>query len=350
MDILGTVLINFLMGFVNLVLLPYHIYNFFQIETLKEQMATLVLAGKSQNFFFMMVALVVLLVAAGIWKRRFLRRTVYSLEMFNGTLGRTAAWFTIIMMLQQVLIIAMGQIFRGNELVFAPFGMVLFDQELQWLSGQLKFYNAILIALASGYTFIEGGHVRVDLIYAAVKRRTQLWIDLIGTLVILIPGTVMLWWFAWPLATAAVFAQRPINIWSQTARWRGVKFEESGTAEFSWVWSFKILIVIFAGLMFIVAISFLLRNILALLEPEEDIPSHYSFDGAGEGGDPTATMSEEAARSVHLGRPAGYFRKVLADASGPDGETGDDSGGGASGAPPQEADAADGDQASAEKA
>ena len=63
---------------------------------------------------------------------------------------------------------------------------------------------------------------------------------------------------------------------------RGMRFESSGTAEFTWVWVFKALIVVFAGLMFIVAVSFLLRNILALLERDEEVPSHYSFDdGAG---------------------------------------------------------------------
>jgi hypothetical protein len=72
-----------------------------------------------------------------------------------------------------------------------------------------------------------------------------------------------------------------MNIWSSSAKWRDFKWESSGTAEFSWVWAFKFMILIFAALMFIVAISFLLRNILALLEKDEDIPSHFSFAQEG---------------------------------------------------------------------
>ena len=167
---------------------------------------------------------------------------------------------------------------HGNEISFAPLGISLVNEELQWLSGQLKFYNAILIALASAYTFIEGGHVRVDLFYSSVRQRTKYWMDLFGTLFMFIPSTVLLWWFAWPIAMNSMFKQRPMNIFSTKASWRGMKLESSGTAEFTWVWSFKLLVVVFAGLMFICAVSFLLRNILALREKNEQIPSHYSFD------------------------------------------------------------------------
>ena len=251
---------------------------------------SILLTGMSVEFFFVVVAILLILVGLGIYRRSFLRSTVYRLEQFNGRVGRFAAWFALLMMLQQVLIIAMGQIFRGNELFFAPLGMTLVGNELQWLSGQLKFYNAILIAVASAYTFIEGGHVRVDLVYSAVSKRSKRLIDLFGTVFFLFPTSILLWWFAWPIAMNSLFAQRPMNIWSDKASWRGMRFESSGTAEFTWVWSFKFLILVFAALMFIVAVSFLLRNILALLEPEEDIQPHYSFDGPA---------SEEASASGH---------------------------------------------------
>jgi len=278
MEAFVNLLLSFFMGFVNLVLLPWHIFKWLNLETLKEKMSALTLVGQSQSFFFVVVAIVVVLIALGIYKRSILRKTIYSLELFNGKIGQLAAWFAIIMMLQQVMIIAIGQIFRGNEITFAPLGMVLFSEELQWLSGQLKFYNAILIAMASAYTFIEGGHVRVDLVYSSLKRRTQHWVDFYGTLFLFIPSSVMLWWFSWPIAMNSMFKQKPMNIWSSSSKWRDVKWESSGTAEFSWVWAFKAMIIVFAGLMFIVAISFLLRNILALLERDEEIDSHFSFE------------------------------------------------------------------------
>lgn len=287
MDTLGQFIVAFLKGFADLFLLPWHIYTWLQLPTLKERLNVFIVAGMSAEFFFMILAAVLILLAAGLYSRRFLRGTVHALERFNGTIGKIAAWFALIMVLQQVLIIAMGQIFRGNELIFSPLGMVMSSNELQWLSGQLKFYNAILIALASAYTFIEGGHVRVDLIYGTAKYRTRKLVDLIGTLIFLFPSSILLWWFSWPIAANSLFAQRPLNIWSDTARWRGMRFESSGTAEFTWVWAFKALIVVFAGLLFIVAVSFLLRNVLALLERDREVEAHYSLDGSKpDDGDP----------------------------------------------------------------
>ncbi len=301
MEALGSLLFKFAMGFVNLLILPWHIFNWLSLDTLKAKMNALTFIGISQQFLFVVVALVIVLIAGGLYNHRFLRRTVYGLEQFNGRIGRFATWFALLMMLQQVMIIAMGQIFRGNELHFSPLGIDLVKEELQWLSGQLKFYNAILIAVASGYTFIEGGHVRVDLVYSAVKRRTQKWIDFYGTLFLFLPSTMLLWWFAWPIAMNSMFKQRPMNIYSTKTSWRGVKWESSGTAEFSWVWSFKFLVLVFAGLMFICAVGFLLRNILALRERDQDIPTHYNFarDSAGGLGDePSNDTSGKTIKSV----------------------------------------------------
>lgn len=277
MEALGNLLENFLMGFVNLFMLPWHIYEWLTLETLKLQMNQLTLMGMSPQLFFVVLALILIIIAVGIYKRRILSGVVYGLETFNGKIGQLAAWFALVMMLQQVMIIAMGQIFRGNELIFAPFGITLISEELQWLSGQLKFYNTILIVFASAYTFIEGGHVRVDLVYASCKTRTKQWIDLLGTVFFFLPSTVMLWWFSWPIAMNAMFAQKPMNALTTKTYWRDFRFETSGTAEFSWVWMFKFLVLVFAGLMFICAVGFLLRNILALLERNKNIPTHYSF-------------------------------------------------------------------------
>ncbi|VAV95159.1 hypothetical protein MNBD_ALPHA08-532 [hydrothermal vent metagenome] len=284
MEAIGNLLLNFVMGFVNLLILPWHIFKWLSLETLKAKMNVILLVGMSREFFFVLLAAVLLLIVAGVYRRSVLRKTVYGLEIFNGKIGQAAAWFALFMMLQQVLIIAMGQIFRGNILVFSPLGIDLVNEELQWLSGQLKFYNAILIALASAYTFIEGGHVRVDLLYSSVSKRTKNWIDLFGTVFFFIPSTIMLWWFSWPQAVNSMLRARPMNMFSDKASFRSFKWESSGTAEFSWVWAFKFLVVIFAGLMFICAIAFLLRNILALLEKDEDIATHYSFTDGSYGG------------------------------------------------------------------
>lgn len=291
---LSTVVQGIVAGFVDLALLPWHIWQWLQLETLKERMNTLTLAGQSLEFLYMVIALVSLIIVLSLISRRFLKGTVHNLEAFNRNIGKVASWFVLLMMLQQVMIIVVGQVFRGNELMFSPFGMLLSNGELQWLSGQLKFYNAILITFASAYTFIEGGHVRVDLIYGNISYRWQRLIDFLGALFFMLPVTILMWWFAWPMATNSIFKQRPINIYSEKSSWRGMKFESSGTAEFSWVWAFKALIVVFALLLFLQALAFLLRNMWALLEKDEEIEAHPIHTSTSATSSNTTTTSASA--------------------------------------------------------
>ncbi len=268
---------SYLSGFIDLLKLPYSIYQWLQLDTFKEKMNVLLLAGNSAEFLNLVLALMTLLLVAGLAWPNFLRKTVNRLEAFNGKIGHFACWFVLVMMLQQVMIIVVGQIFRGNEVIIAPLGMTLVNEELQWLSGQLKLYNAILIAMASAYTFIEGGHVRVDILYSQLSYRGRKISDLLGTLIFMLPASMLLWWFSWPLAANSMFSQRPMNIFSTRASWRAFKWESSGTAEFTWVWAFKLLIVVFAGLLIIQAFAFLLRNALAL-RIQEEIESHPKLD------------------------------------------------------------------------
>lgn len=283
-------------GAVDLVTLPYTIYQWWQLETLKEKMTALSLAGQSLEFLFMMLALVLIIFVISLISRRFLRATVLGLESFNRTVGHAASWFVLLLMFQQVLIIIMGQVFRGNELLFAPFGMQLSENELQWLSGQLKFYNAILIAIASAYTFIEGGHVRVDLVYGNLGYKAQRFMDFLGSIIFMLPTTILIWWFAWPIALNSAFSQRPLNIFSDKASWRGFKWESSGTAEFTWVWAFKAIILVFAALLFIQAVAFMLRNLWGLLE--RDVESHPRFSANPEPEPETYTEAHTENRVV----------------------------------------------------
>ena len=276
------ILTGLALGLVNVVLLPWHVWQWTQLETAKERMNAFVLAGQSAELLYMVLALLIAAFVAALLSRRFLVGAVRTLEGLNTGVGRFAAWFVLLLMLQQVAIIVMGQVFRGNSLLFSPLGLNLANEELQWLSGQLKFYNALLIALCSAWTFIEGGHVRVDLIYGSLGRRAQRWVDLLGSLLFMLPATILLWWFSWSLVMNALFSQRPLNIFSDRASWRGVRLETSGTAEFTWVWAFKVLILVFALLLFLQAVAFALRNLWGLLDPAADVESHPKGDLTGE--------------------------------------------------------------------
>ena len=65
--------------------------------------------------------------------------------------------------------------------------------EIQW------YLFGVMVMFGASYTLAKNGHVRVDIIYGNVSHRAQLWIDLLGTIVFLLPATVIIGWVAWPL-------------------------------------------------------------------------------------------------------------------------------------------------------
>ena len=76
--------------------------------------------------------------------------------------------------------------------------------ERYWLeSGSIRmqesvtFMHAILFMLASAYTLAAGEHVRVDVFYGRMNARQRAWVDLLGTLLLLMPFCVFLIVVGW---------------------------------------------------------------------------------------------------------------------------------------------------------
>ena len=103
----------------------------------------------------------------------------------NG-LGRVAAWAGLLMVLQQTMIVFLQRIFRVSDISVGPFGTA-FTRDLSWYSEELKLYNAMIVCLCVAWTFIQGGHVRVDLVYSAVSHRTKRAIDMAGCVLFMVP-------------------------------------------------------------------------------------------------------------------------------------------------------------------
>lgn len=69
--------------------------------------------------------------------------------------------------------------------------------EIQWY-----FFSAIFLFLA-GYTLMRNEHVRIDVIASRLSKKTQTWIDIIGTLFFLFPMAFLIMWLAWPVFVEA---------------------------------------------------------------------------------------------------------------------------------------------------
>ncbi len=64
--------------------------------------------------------------------------------------------------------------------------------EMQWYM-----FSAVFL-LGSGYTLMRQEHIRIDIIYGKFSRRTQVWIDIFGTVVFLMPMCLMFIYLSWP--------------------------------------------------------------------------------------------------------------------------------------------------------
>ena len=78
-----------------------------------------------------------------------------------------------------------------------------------WLEIQWYMFGAMIL-LGASYTLKKNEHVRVDIVYGHLSTRAQIWIDIIGGVLFLLPATIIIGWLAWPMFHNS-FAQNEIS-------------------------------------------------------------------------------------------------------------------------------------------
>jgi len=112
-------------------------------------------------------------------------------------LGRAIAW----------LLLAAVLVSTVNAIVRKAFNMSSNAYlEAQW------YMFAIIFMIGAGYVFLHDQHVRIDVVFGKLKRRTQVWIDVIGIAFFLLPLCAFLIWTSLPsLMTAYVSKEVSAN-------------------------------------------------------------------------------------------------------------------------------------------
>jgi TRAP-type mannitol/chloroaromatic compound transport system permease small subunit len=114
----------------------------------------------------------------------FLLRLSHAIDWLNERVGRVVYWLVLIMVL-----ISAGNATSRYALNIASNAWL----ELQW------YLFAAVFLLCSGYTFLHNEHIRIDVIASRFSRRTQIWIDIFGTVVFMLPVTGYILWLSWPV-------------------------------------------------------------------------------------------------------------------------------------------------------
>jgi len=125
-----------------------------------------------------------------------------------------------------------------------------------WLEIQWYMFGA-LVMLGASYTLNRNEHVRVDIVYANISTRGQIWVDIFGGILFLLPATLIMCYLSWPIFR---------NSW--------VENEISGNAGGLIRWPIKIFLPLGFALLSLQGISELIKRI-AMLTGHMKADLHY---------------------------------------------------------------------------
>ena len=96
------------------------------------------------------------------------------------------------------LVFAAVVISAANALVRKTFSMSSNAfLEVQW------YLFAAVFLLGAGHVMLLNEHVRIDVVSQSLSRRTQIWIDILGLLIFVIPLSVYIMWLTVPMTLTA---------------------------------------------------------------------------------------------------------------------------------------------------
>ena len=113
---------------------------------------------------------------------------IRAMDRLTGLLGKVISWLALVM----VLIGAYNAIVRYLGRFMSTNLSSNLYLELQW------YLFSVLFLLGAGYALREDAHVRVDVLYGRLHRRTQAWINVVGSLLLLLPFCVFVLYVSWP--------------------------------------------------------------------------------------------------------------------------------------------------------
>ncbi len=123
------------------------------------------------------------------------------IDRFNQWVGSMISWLVLLMVL-------LGVYNAVTRKLSHTIGVDLSSNA--YIEGQWYMFSLVFL-WGAAYTLKHGGHVRVDVIFSRVSERSRAWIDILGTLVFLIPFCLVVLWISVPYAADSwrIFEQSP---------------------------------------------------------------------------------------------------------------------------------------------
>jgi TRAP-type mannitol/chloroaromatic compound transport system permease small subunit len=109
-------------------------------------------------------------------------RLLDALDRISVVSGRLTSWLTVVMVIVTFVIVVMRYVFDAGAV---------------WLQESVVWMHAVVFMIGAAYTLQQDEHVRVDIFYRAMSERRRAWVDLLGTLLFLLPLCAFLGYKAW---------------------------------------------------------------------------------------------------------------------------------------------------------
>ena len=169
-----------------------------------------------------------------------------AIDAVNARIGKIVSWLIVV----AVLVSATNAVVRK-----------VFDMSSNsWLELQWVLFAAVFLC-CSPWTLIDNEHIRIDIVNARLSTKVRNWIDLLGGIFFLLPFTIVMLITSWP------FFLNSYRINEQS-------LNAGGLAQ----WPAKMLVPIGFALLFVQAISEIIKRIAIMTgrmeDPHEGASSH----------------------------------------------------------------------------
>ena len=109
-------------------------------------------------------------------------RIISAIERLIDFSGRAVSWLTLLMVLVTFVVVVLRYLFDT--------GSIALQESITWL-------HAMVFMIGAAWAMREGAHVRVDIFYNRFDANGRAWIDLLGSLLLLLPVMGFIGWISW---------------------------------------------------------------------------------------------------------------------------------------------------------
>lgn len=115
-------------------------------------------------------------------------QTIKHIENLIDWSGRAVSWLTLFMVIITFVVVVLRYVF-----------------DIGWIALQesITYLHAMVFLIGAAYTLQQDAHVRVDIIYNKLSQKNRAWVNLLGSVFMLLPLTVFISYISWSYITGS---------------------------------------------------------------------------------------------------------------------------------------------------